>query len=223
MFQRHNRVWLTPAGWKLACAAALAVHARELVQWAENDWPAVVRRSETEHPNNLLCLGLAAPPDQRTGVKTRIPFFVSIQHVVRHEAPLAIISAEAALPIAWKKDFAELAELVTAAGLEFRVYGSAAMQAMTRLPYLLPTSDIDLLFYPRNKCQLISGVALLTSYATRLPLDGEIVFPSGRAVAWKEWIHASTNPAAPRVLSKSMQTVALTSVAELVAELEGYA
>lgn len=220
MFQRHNRVWLTTAGWKLACATALAAHVKELTRWAENDWPAIIRRSESALSPNILCLGLAAPPDPHTGMKTRIPFLVSTEHIVRHDVPLAIISAEKALPAAWQNDFAELAEKVTDSGLEFRVYGSAAMQAITGLSYLTPASDIDLLFYPQTKGQLLAGVALLTSYATKLPLDGEIVFPSGRAVAWKEWVQAANNPAQPRVLAKGTFTLALASVADLCAELE---
>ena len=37
---------------------------------------------------------------------------------------------------------------------------------------------------------LDAALALLGKHAQRLPLDGEIVFPGGRAVAWKEWAAA---------------------------------
>jgi len=204
----------------LARAAALAVHAKELARWAENDWPVIVRRSESDIPPNMLCLGLAAPPDPHTGMKTRIPFLVPSEHIVRHDVPLAIISAEKALPAKWQKDFADLVEKVTAIGLEFRVYGSAAMQAITGLSYLTPSSDIDLLFFPQTKDQLLAGSALLTSYAAKLPLDGEIVFPSGSAVAWKEWVQAESHPSQPRVLTKSMFNPRLVRVADLQVELE---
>jgi phosphoribosyl-dephospho-CoA transferase len=47
-----------------------------------------------------------------------------------------------------------------------------------------------------------------------LPLDGEIVFPSGDAVAWKEWAGAE------RVLVKRASAVRLAPVAELLSTLE---
>jgi len=94
------------------------------------------------------------------------------------------------------------------------------MQSLTSLPYLSASSDIDLLFYPRDRNQLDEGLQLLRLYAKHLPLDGEIVFPSGRAVAWKEWADTSARPDAMRILAKSMQAVNLSPCASLLAELE---
>lgn len=220
MFHRHNRVWLSVDGWKRASKTVSPEHTKELMRWAENDWPAVVRRSDPESGKNILCLGLTAPPDQHTGIKVRIPFSVCTEDVVRFGAPLAIIGAESALPLAWHSVFSELSDAVTSSKLEFRVYGSAAMQAITGLPYLRVSSDIDLLFYPLTNAQLHQGLNLLNLYAKRLPLDGEIVFPSGRAVAWKECAQALENPDRARVLAKSMLTLDLVQVSDLLAELE---
>lgn len=220
MFHRHNRVWLSAGGWQRASQTVSPAHARELMRWAENDWPAVVRRSDPEPGKNILYLGLTAPPDQHTGVKIRIPFSVCTEDIVRFGAPLAIIGAESALPLAWHSVFSELSDAATSSKLEFRVYGSAAMQAITGLPYLGAASDIDLLFYPLTNAQLHQGLNLLYLYAKRLPLDGEIVFPSGRAVAWKECAQALENPDRARVLAKSLLRLDLVHVADLLAELE---
>ena len=220
MFHRHNRVWLSVDGWKRACKTVPPEHAKELMRWAENDWPAVVRRSDPECGKNILCLGLTPPPDQHTGAKVRIPFSVCTEDVVRFGAPLAIIRAESALPLAWHSVFSELSDAATSSRLEFRVYGSAAMQAITGLPYLTASSDIDLLFYPLTNAQLHQGLNLLNLYAKRLPLDGEIVFPSGRAAAWKECAQALENPERARVLAKGMLRLDLVHVADLLAELE---
>lgn len=220
MFHRHNRVWLSVDGWKRASKTVPPEHARELMRWAKNDWPAVVRRSDPEYEKNILCLGLTPPPEQHTGVKIRIPFSVCTEDIVRCGAPLAIISAESALPLAWHSVFSELSDVATSNRLEFRVYGSAAMQAITGLPYLGAASDIDLLFYPLTNAQLHQGLNLLNLYAKRLPLDGEIVFPSGRAVAWKECAQALEKPDRARVLAKSMLRLDLVHVTDLLAELE---
>ncbi|MFJ7566263.1 malonate decarboxylase holo-[acyl-carrier-protein] synthase [Herminiimonas sp. NPDC097707] len=220
MFYRHNRVWLSATGWQAACARLPAAHAKELMRWAENDWPAIVRRNDAAAQPDMLCLGLAPPPELDSGVKTRIPFSVGTTDIMRHEAPLALIAAEAALPSAWRCAFSALAVEAGGKELEFRVYGSVALQAITGLPYLAASSDIDLLFYPRTQAQLQEGMMLLDLYAKQLPLDGEIVFPSGRAVAWKEWAQAFAKPDRLRVLAKGMSSLNLVPTADLLAELE---
>jgi len=98
------------------------------------------------------------------------------------------------------------------------VYGSLAMQAMTGLPYLTASSDIDLLCHPQHVTQLHQGLALFGEFADRLPLDGEIIFPGDQAVAWKEWRQAQTHPA--KVLVKSSHAVHLCEPAALLATLE---
>ena len=125
-----------------------------------------------------------------------------------------------AVPAAWQAAFASLSHDVAAAHLEFCVYGSLALQAITGLPYLTATSDIDVLFYPTTHVQLQEGLHLLAKYAQSLPLDGEIVFPSGHAVAWKEWAEAVKSPDKIKVMVKSMRTVSLLDVSALLHELE---
>ncbi len=220
MFQRHNRVWLSANGWQAACEKLPAAHAKELMRWAENGWPAIVRRSDADAQPDTLYLGLAPPPEPNTGLKTRIPFSVGTADIVRHEAPLVLMAAESALPSAWRSAFFSLAAEADNKKLEFRIYGSAALQAITGLSYLAASSDIDLLFYPHTHAQLQEGMALLQLYAKQLPLDGEIVFPSGRAVAWKEWAQALANPGRLRVLAKGMSSLNLVPATDLLAELE---
>ncbi len=197
-----------------------AAHAKELMRWAENDWPAIVRRNDAGIRPDALCLGLALPPEPYTGVKTRIPFLADTADIVHHEAPLTLIAAESTLPSAWRSAFSALTEAAGSKELEFRIYGSVALQAITRLPYLSASSDIDVIFYPRTDAQLQEGMTLLGLYAKQLPLDGEIVFPSGRAVAWKEWAQALENPDRLRVLAKGVSSLNLVPTTDLLAELE---
>ncbi|WP_353157032.1 malonate decarboxylase holo-[acyl-carrier-protein] synthase [Herminiimonas fonticola] len=220
MFYRHNRVWLSANGWRAACEKLPAAHVKELMRWAENGWPAIVRRNDADARPDMLYLGLAPPPEPGTGTKIRIPFSAGTADIVRHEAPLALMGAESALPSVWRCAFSALAAAASSKGLEFRVYGSVALQAITGLPYLATSSDIDILFYPCTHAQLQEGMALLQLYAKQLPLDGEIVFPSGRAVAWKEWAQALENPGRLRVLAKGMSSLSLVPATDLLAELE---
>lgn len=220
MYYRHNRVWLSEAGWERARATAPGNYASAFALWAENDWPAIVRRADPESDQSTICLGLPLAPDARTGIKIRIPFAAFVDDIARHDAPLDIIEAGSALPTRWHAEFFELSEAVIIRQLEFRVYGSAAMQAMTGAPYLTASSDIDLLFYPGTKAQLQEGLNLLAGYSERLPLDGEIIFPSGRAVSWKEWAQAAKAPGDIRLLAKSMYSLNLVRAADLLVELQ---
>ena len=169
---------------------------------------------------NTIGLGLALPPDPHTGVKMRIPLSVNLDDIARHELPLELAAAKSALPSAWQAAYSELSDDVCSRQLEFRVYGSLALQAITGLPYLTATSDIDVLFYPRTHAQLQQGLLLLRAHAQHLSLDGEIVFPSGRAVAWKEWVEATEHTNNVRVLVKSMSVLNLADIAGLLFELE---
>jgi phosphoribosyl-dephospho-CoA transferase len=227
MFARHELIWLTPAAWSAQLAglpdaasvstAVPAGAARDaLLRWRDNDWPLIVRRSEPDAPDDIVCAGLAAPPDAATGARLRIPLRVDASHIVRHERPLPLLAVVHAAPSAWQSAFATLADL--AAGYDMRVYGSFALQALTGLPYLRASSDIDIAFYPQDAAQLDAGVTLLATHAAQLPLDGEIIFPSGQAVSWKEW-HATRDSSA-RVLVKAASAVHLRTPDALRAELE---
>jgi len=231
MYARHDLIWLTTAGWsaKLAAHAApvgtqpraaapvAAASARAaLALWRERDWPLIVRRREPDAPDGAVCAGLAAPPDRASGAKLRLPLQIDARYIARHERPLPLQAVLAALPPTWRAQFAALA--ADAASYDIRVYGSLSMQALTGQPYLRPGSDIDLVFRPTSAQQLDAGLALLAAHSAQLPLDGEIVFPSGQAVAWKEW-HAAQASAA-RVLVKAHATVNLRAPGALRAELE---
>lgn len=233
MYARHDMAWLTGDGWQaLLATAPLATPAfAAIARWADADWPLVVRRRDAtlhsaagtvhvkpiveEHLPDVF-LGLAAPPDPATGVKLRLPLRVQAKHVARHSAPMPLGAVAHALPQRWQTPFSRLAK--ASAGLDLRVFGSLALQTLTGQCYLRDTSDIDLLFRPRDSAELDGGTLLLASHLDTLPLDGEIVFPSGQAVAWKEWFTARAHT--ERVLVKSQSSVKLGTRAALRAELE---
>jgi phosphoribosyl-dephospho-CoA transferase len=212
MFSRHELIWLTARGWDAALGRALPGQRAAIEQWRREDWPAVVRRAGTDLPPGQLSLGLPLPPSPE-GVKGRIALNASVGDVARRSLPLVLADAARAAPERWRP-----ALDILALGMPLRAYGSLAMQAITGQSYLTPTSDIDLLFYPADAQALRAGLALLEQHAAVLPLDGEIVFPPGSAVAWKEWIGAGRNAA--RVLVKDAGAVRLATLECLLATLE---
>ncbi len=211
MFSRHDLVWLTGRGWDAALACALPGQHAGIEQWRRENWPAVVRRPDVGLAPGQVSLGIPLPP-AADGVKGRIALHALESDVAQRRPPLALADAAQAAPDRWRP-----ALDVLAAGLPLQAYGSLAMQAITGQAYLSPSSDIDLLFCPRDAESLQAGLALLDQAAATLPLDGEIVFPSGAAVAWKEWLNASRNEA--RVLVKDSGAVRLAPMADLLASL----
>jgi phosphoribosyl-dephospho-CoA transferase len=180
-----------------------------------------VRRSDLDQAPGQVALGLALPPRAEDGRKIRIPCRVAAQEVRRCEAPLPLPLAQAlgALP-RWDAGLAALASGAANQGIDLRVYGSLALQVLTGQEYLTATSDIDLLVHPRDAAELDAALALLRTHAAVLPLDGEIVFPGGRAVAWKEWLAARAGAPGSRVLVKEMARVSLATTEVLLAALE---
>ncbi|WP_426175379.1 malonate decarboxylase holo-[acyl-carrier-protein] synthase [Massilia sp. TWR1-2-2] len=212
MFCRHDLVWLTGRGWDAAFAGAAAGQHAAFDQWRREDWPAVVRRADAGLAPQHVSLGIPLPPTS-DGVKGRIAFTVPTAHVARRIGALALDDAAAAAPPRWRQALNVLAD-----SMPLRAYGSLAMQAATGLAYLTATSDIDLLFFPTDGNALRAGLALLERYAAVLPLDGEMVFPSGAAVSWKEWLSAGAVKA--RVLVKDAAGVRLAPMEQLLATLE---
>lgn len=211
MFSRHELVWLSGRGWDAALESAPPAQHAAIEQWRREDWPTVVRRADAGLAAGQVSLGIPLPPTP-DGVKGRIALNASRSDVARRGAALALADAAQAAPQHWR-----LALDVLAAGLPLQAYGSLAMQALTGQTYLTPSSDIDLLFFPADANALHAGLALLEQHAATLPLDGEIVFPSGAAVAWKEWLAAG--PSQARVLVKDAGAVRLAPMAELMASL----
>ncbi|HEX8612397.1 MAG TPA: malonate decarboxylase holo-[acyl-carrier-protein] synthase [Telluria sp.] len=209
MYSRHDQAWLSSAGWAAALGVAAPEHAQALEQWRRHDWPLVVTRRAPDAAPGIVCLGLAPPPD--AGRKLRIALQVNEHALARVENALSLHAAAVAAPARWAAPLAAM--LTDAGGITLRAYGSLALQAVTGLAYLTDSSDIDLLFKPASLHELDAGTQLLQAHAHHLPLDGEIVFPGGAAVAWKEWRDAAASGA--RVLVKNDDGVRLATTASL--------
>lgn len=211
MFSRHELVWLTGRGWDAAGERALPGQHAAIEQWQREDWPTIVRRADIGLAAGQVSLGIPLPPTP-DGVKGRIALTACEIDVAQCRPALALADAAQAAPAHWRP-----ALDVLAASLPLRAYGSLAMQAITGQTYLTPSSDIDLLFCPTDANALHAGLVRLEQTAVALPLDGEIIFPTGAAVAWKEWLNASRNEA--RVLVKEAGAVRLAPMADLLASL----
>lgn len=231
MFARHDLAWLSAQGWREVLDAAAADHVPAITAWQRADWPLVVRRADVGQAPGQVALGLALPPSPEDGRKLRIPCRVHADRVRHCTAPLPLaqlVVQSGARFVAqftdtllhWRAALASMEAEAAARGIALHIYGSAALQALTGQSYLRDTSDIDLLVQPRDRAQLDAALSLLCAHAGALPLDGEIVFPGGRAVAWKEWDAALRSAPGTRVLVKDMECVSLVATDVLLATLE---
>jgi phosphoribosyl-dephospho-CoA transferase len=215
VYRRHDLVWLTNAGWQ-AALAALPEQEAVLTFWRSEAWPVAARRHDPgADAANSLCVGLSLPPDS-SGNGQRLGWRVALDQVARSSPPLTLKAARPALPARWRPGYTELQRL--AVGLDLRVYGALAWQALTSLRTVTDTSCIDLLLRPVSRHQLQAGLALLSGPEHGLPLDGEIMFPNGDAVPWKAWLAAA--PAQARVLVKTLDSVRMADQEELLATLK---
>jgi len=138
---------------------------------------------------------------------------------MRIAEPLALRAIVARAPVHLRAYLDALDERARDRGVRLRVYGSFAWQALTNWNYVTPESDLDLLVTPVDAGALDAAIASLTREEAAAPirLDGEIVFPGGDAVSWREWCAADRGA---RVLVKRVDGVALTLREGLRARLE---
>lgn len=171
--------------------------------------PFIVGRPPEPPGEGSLWLGLALPDKRRLG------FRVERAAVCRHQVPLALRDVLGAAPQAWLRRLTSLASQFEAIGMEARVYGSLAWQAMAGIAYLREDSDLDLLLAPATETHLRRALRLLASMEDGPPrLDGEILLPDGSAVAWRE---AASDAAI--LLVKTLAGVALVPRATWVSAL----
>lgn len=241
MHSRHELVWLSREGWAAVQAQTgptdrtPASDFGAVARWRANDWPLVVRRRAPELKDSQIALGMPLPPAP-DGSKRRFACIVDARMVARWQAPLTLAEAAHAAPARWQAPLqALLADCTRSAAalprrpfttgdaavpLCPRVFGSLAMQAMTGLSYLRAESDLDLLLAPESRAELAAALALLQRHGASLPLDGEIVFPGGVAVAWREYATAAASPLiGARVLVKDGDGVRLATRESLEASL----
>jgi phosphoribosyl-dephospho-CoA transferase len=179
--------------------------------WLARGLPLVGARGDPAQPA-LVALGLACPPGAPV---RRIALQVPRNAIARVAPPPLLRDAARSAPAAWRDPLRALDAEARRAGLTLRVHGSLAWQHLSGDGFVTEGSDGDLLVRPRDLAALARALVLLTRRAAGPPrLDGEVLLPGGRAVAWRELAGG-----AARVLVKSSDAVALEPRARVMAWL----
>jgi len=195
--QRNSLVWLTPEAWRTVHKQVWDASAQELLRhWQACHLPWVVARHRPEVAQPAVCLGLPAPQhwDRRRLAASVAADGIALQgqfpslHDVAQSCPWGVGAA------AWLAQGQELKAQV-------RVYGSYGWQFLTGMPYVRAGSDLDLSVHAHDLHAALQALDWLAQTlpvgeagsggrapSARLPLrvDGEIVFPQGQALAWRE-------------------------------------
>ena len=156
-----------------------------VADWARCERPVMVRRRMASDSAEGVPAALPLPP---TYGKRRLGF--SLASVTDGVAlpPVLLREAAQAAPPAWHPIIEELLELGDITGTRPRVFGALLWEHATGLPYLSAQSDLDLLWSVSDEdtaTALVKGLDRLDR-AGPIRLDGELTFPDGAAVNWRE-------------------------------------
>jgi phosphoribosyl-dephospho-CoA transferase len=186
--RRHQLAYLSAEGWRQALQLARDEQAQDCFRhWAAQGLPLVVTRQPLapERDQPPIALGLSAPPAWGRRL-------LSLQAQAADVAWFGefpwLSDAVPVLPRGVRTGLQRLDEALATRGLRAHVYGSVGWQRLTGQRYLHALSDLDLWLAVADADEADAAVALLQRHAPARPrLDGELVFPDGGAVAWREW------------------------------------
>jgi phosphoribosyl-dephospho-CoA transferase len=207
-WQRHELLSVAPSFWRSQPAVAATPF---LAAWADNGWPVIVRRRMAGDRPDEVPVGVPLPS---AAGKMRIALTIPEQAVLTRSSPPSLLAVSHAADTGWGPTIRALVALGGRYGVSPTAFGSLLWQYRTGLPYLSPRSDLDVLFPIRADCEigaLVAGVAAAERGAL-MRIDGEVVFPDGEAVNWRE-LHIALNQDGPsEVLAKSIGGVRLLDV-----------
>jgi phosphoribosyl-dephospho-CoA transferase len=182
--QRNQLVWLGDMAWQQVQARAWDAQAQAIVNhWATQQLPLVVCRQRTPQAQGQASISLGLPaPLQWERRKLAL------------DVPLQAIACVGSFPLLQNlvlggADAAQVQQLLAqlqALHVPLRVYGSHGWQQLTGLPCVRPASDLDLLV-PVPDLETATSVArALQALRLGCRVDGELEFPGGWALAWRE-------------------------------------
>jgi len=210
LLRRHDLVWVSAEGWDGLLRQASDPEAVEcLGHWLDQRLPLVVGRQELGRAE--LALGLAAPMRWK---KRKLSLNVPRDRVLCQDRFPKALDVRLLLPARLRDSWIELCGRLAGFAANPRVHGSYGWQRITRLEYVTRRSDIDLHLSVFD-ADIADGVArCLDEFRWDGPrIDGELLFPDGSAIAWREWLQWRRGQTS-EVMVKRLYGVALRSDAE---------
>jgi phosphoribosyl-dephospho-CoA transferase len=215
IWRRHDLLHAAPDAWASVLAVCPPLADLPLLgEWADRGWPVIVRRRGEADNRHLVPVGVPLP---LAAGKRRVALLIPPEGVLQRSRPPLLDATASAADPNWRSTIDALVALGARSGVEPAAFGSLLWQHLTGLAYLTLHSDLDVLWpIPANfdVHSLICGIAQVQRDAP-LRIDGEIIFPDGSAVNWRELWDAHQTADGATVLAKTMESVQLLDVASL--------
>ena len=213
--ERHGLVWPTATGWETLRAQTLHDSTTQAIvgHWCRERLPLVVSRQPPGQGEGLVALGLPAPSQW---ARRRLAFALPLAQLA-YSGRFPRLS-EVAARQRWRREAQVLeqglGELLGQATGAVQVYGSHGWQCLTGLRYLRDGSDLDLRIAVPDIPAAAAVAELLAAQTLPCRIDGELLFPGGLAVAWREMAQLLAGQVS-QVLSKRLDGIALVGLADL--------
>jgi len=214
-WRRHDLLHVAPKIWASVLALSPPLADLPLLgEWADRGWPVIVRRRGEADNRHLVPVGVPLPP---AAGKRRVALLIPPEGVLQRSRPPLLDATASAADPNWRSTIDALVAVGARSGVEPAAFGSLLWQHLTGLAYLSPHSDLDVLWpIPANfdAHALVCRIAEIQHDAP-LRIDGEIIFPDGSAVNWRELWNVLQAADRATVLAKTMESVQLLDVASL--------
>ena len=223
--RRHDLAYLRPGAMRdLQFAAPLSNEAeRWLGDWLDAGRPLVVCR-QRHHTNAdrsvdpRADLGAALPA--RLG-RAKLACRAPLAQITRVEPPLSIDRLRDVLGEKERSALSRLAGVAQRLGVALGAYGSCSWEWLAGETHRSDHSDVDLICDVGHRDTLPYWLGAMESSALDMNdrLDGDVRFPGGQAVAWRELLRALRSDATARVMFKSDREFGFATVGSLAASL----
>jgi phosphoribosyl-dephospho-CoA transferase len=214
-WRRHDLLHVAPDVWASVLALCPPVADLPLVaDWSDQGWPVIVRRRAEAEDQHLVPVGVPLPP--AIG-KRRVALLIPHDGVIQRSLPPSLCATARVADPGWRSTIDALLSVAARSGVEPAAFGSLLWQHLTGLAYLSPRSDLDVLWsIPADfdVHTLVCRIGEVQRDAT-VRIDGEIIFPDGTAVNWRELWNAYQAAEGATVLAKTMEGVQLLKIASL--------
>jgi len=151
--------------------------------------PGIVCAPKAPQPDGWIWIGVSFP-FREDGVRVRSAVTLPRAGIGGILTPWDVAGRIAAGTFPAAEELLSLADLGRAHGVAVGLFGSAALQALTGLSYMEPSSDVDAVVVARTVAGLRSFHAALAEFAKRhsRTYDVEVAVPSGLGVKLTELV-----------------------------------
>jgi len=192
MFRRHDILQISDTGRKHAFMMAAwynpFIEDTLLRHVIFTDIPAIVRAQENPR-DGFLEVGFSSHL-LRDGVRVRVKSEIPLNDITHVITPFDLIGrADDCRHECIRKSLEDITRLAASHGLDTGVYGSCAMELLTGMPYIQPTSDIDIIIKRRGTHVDFAGfydAAMQVSQRHGTCFDIEVLCRNGSGVKLPE-------------------------------------